>query len=73
MASLQIRADQLPVAPLAVPLHVRPRLIGLERGARPVLVEGPLDAVAITAGTGGRAVGVASLCSVQQWKWLAKD
>jgi DNA primase len=38
-----------------------PGLVGLERGARAVLVEGPLDAVAITAGTGGRAVGVASL------------
>jgi hypothetical protein len=36
-------------------------LVGLERGARAVLVEGPLDAVAITAGTGGRAVGVATL------------
>ena len=39
----------------------RPGLVGLDRGARAVLVEGPLDAVAITAGTGGRAVGVASL------------
>jgi len=38
-----------------------PGLVGLDRGARAVLVEGPLDAVAITAGTGGRAVGVASL------------
>ena len=35
-----------------------PGLVGLERGARAVLVEGPLDA---TAGTGGRAVGVTSL------------
>src|SRR5665811_2416248 len=35
-------------------------LVGLERGARAVLVEGPLDAVAITAGTGGRAVGAVS-------------
>lgn len=32
---------------------------GLERGARAVLVEGALDAIAVTDGTGGRCVGVA--------------
>jgi DNA primase len=32
----------------------------LDRGARPVLVEGPLDAIAVTAGTEGRCVGVAA-------------
>jgi DNA primase len=32
----------------------------LERGARAVLVEGPLDAIAVTAGTGGRCVGLAT-------------
>jgi DNA primase catalytic core len=31
----------------------------LARGARPVLVEGPLDAIAVTTGTGGRCTGVA--------------
>ena len=31
----------------------------LRRGARPVLVEGTLDAIAVTTGTGGRCVGVA--------------
>lgn len=32
---------------------------GLVAGARPVLVEGPLDAIAVTEGTGGRCVGLA--------------
>jgi DNA primase len=32
----------------------------LERGAPAVLVEGPLDAIAVTAGTGGRCVGLAT-------------
>jgi DNA primase catalytic core len=32
----------------------------LRRGARPALVEGPLDAIAITASTGGRCVGLAA-------------
>jgi DNA primase len=32
----------------------------LHRGARPVLVEGPLDAIAVTTGTGGRCVGLAT-------------
>lgn len=31
----------------------------LAAGARPVIVEGPLDAIAVTAGTGGRYAGVA--------------
>jgi DNA primase len=31
-----------------------------ERGARAVLVEGPLDAIAVTAGTRGRGVGLAT-------------
>jgi len=32
----------------------------LARGARPVLVEGPLDAIAVTSGTAGRCAGLAS-------------
>ena len=32
----------------------------LSRGARPVLVEGPLDALAVTTGTQGRCVGLAA-------------
>ena len=32
----------------------------LTRGARPVIVEGPLDAIAVTGGTGGRCVGLAA-------------
>lgn len=32
----------------------------LDRGARPVLVEGPLDAIAVTAGTDQRCAGVAA-------------
>ena len=32
----------------------------LAHGARGVLVEGPLDAIAVTAGTGGRCVGLAT-------------
>jgi DNA primase catalytic core len=33
----------------------------LVRGALPVLVEGPVDALAVTVGTGGRAVGLSPL------------
>jgi len=32
----------------------------LQLGGRPVLVEGPLDAIAVTAGTEGRCVGIAA-------------
>jgi DNA primase len=32
----------------------------LARGARPAIVEGPLDAIAVTAGTGGRCAGLAA-------------
>ena len=35
--------------------------VHLARGARPVLVEGPLDAIAVTTGTAGRCAGIA-LC-----------
>jgi DNA primase len=39
-------------------LHEGRRL--LARGARPVIVEGPLDAIAVTTGTRGRCVGLAT-------------
>jgi DNA primase len=45
----------------------------LERGALPVLVEGPIDALAVTVGTGRRAVGLSPLgvaLTGAQWRQL---
>lgn len=43
---------------------IHQNLPALRRGAVPVLVEGPLDAVAVTVACGGRAVGIAVCGSI---------